>query len=72
MGPVTEQVVKGNDPHRGQRQVCEGDRARVGVGHGISGQNYCVIGINCPAYFSTGVQNSGSFRTQEYMPNTLI
>jgi hypothetical protein len=27
--------VKGNDPHGGHRRVCEGDRARVGVSHGI-------------------------------------
>jgi len=44
VGPVTEQVVKGNDPHRGRERVCERDMARVRVGHGMSGQNYCVVG----------------------------
>ena len=43
MGPVTEQVVKGNDPHRGRERVCERDMARVRVGHGMSGQE-----ISCP------------------------
>jgi hypothetical protein len=27
--------VEGNDPHGGHGRVCEGDRARVGVNHGI-------------------------------------
>ena len=42
MGPVTEQVVKGNDGHGGRGQVCERDMARVRVGHGMAGQNYFV------------------------------
>jgi hypothetical protein len=32
---VQKQVVVGNDPHGGHGRVCEGDRARVGVSHGI-------------------------------------
>jgi len=44
VGPVTEQVVKGNDPHGGRGRVCERDMARVRLGHGIAGQNYYVIG----------------------------
>jgi len=44
VGPVTEQVVKGNDPHGGRGRVCERDMARVRVGHGMAGQNCCVIG----------------------------
>ena len=35
---------KGNDPHGGRGRVCERDMARVRVGHGVAGQNYCVIG----------------------------
>ena len=31
MGPVTEQVVKSNDPHGGRGRVCEIDMARVRV-----------------------------------------
>ena len=27
--------MEGNDPHGGHRQVCEGDRACVGVNHGM-------------------------------------
>jgi len=27
--------VGGNDRHEGHRRVCEGDRARVGVSHGM-------------------------------------
>jgi hypothetical protein len=27
--------VEGNDPHGGHGRVCEGDRARVGVSHGM-------------------------------------
>ena len=44
MGPVTAQVVKGNDPHGGRRWVRERDMARVRVGHGMAGQNYYVVG----------------------------
>jgi hypothetical protein len=44
VGLVTEQVVKGNDPHGGHRPVCERDMARVRVGHGMAGTNYRVIG----------------------------
>ena len=43
VGPVTEQVVKGNDPHGGRRRICGRDVARVRVGHGMASQNYCVI-----------------------------
>jgi hypothetical protein len=43
LGPGTDQVVKGNDPHGGRGRVCERDMSRVRVGHGIAGQNYCVI-----------------------------
>ena len=35
---------RGNNPHRGRGRVCERDMVRVRVGHGIAGQNYCVIG----------------------------
>jgi len=38
MGPVTEQVVEGNDPHGGRRWVCEGDMARVSEQWGGKGQ----------------------------------
>jgi hypothetical protein len=34
VGPVTAQVVKGNDPHRGRGWVCERDMAHVRVGIG--------------------------------------
>ena len=44
MGLVTEQVVKGVTTHRGRGQGCERDMAHVRVGHGLAGQNYCVIG----------------------------
>jgi len=44
VGPVTEQVVKGNGPHGGRGRVCERGMARVRVGHGMAGQNNCVIG----------------------------
>jgi hypothetical protein len=43
VGPDPEQVMKGNDPHGGRGRVCERDMARVRVGHGKPGQNYCVI-----------------------------
>jgi hypothetical protein len=42
-GPGTEQVVKGNDTHRGRGRVCKRDMARVRVGHGMAGQE-----ISCP------------------------
>ena len=45
VGPVTEQVVQGNDPHRGRGRVCERDITRVRLGHGTAGQNYCVINL---------------------------
>jgi hypothetical protein len=45
VGQVTEQVVKGNDPHGGRRQLCGRDMARVRVGHGMAGQNYCVVEV---------------------------
>jgi hypothetical protein len=32
-----------NDPHRGRGRVCETDVARVRVGQGMAGQNYCVV-----------------------------
>jgi hypothetical protein len=33
VGPVIKQVLEGNDPYGGHRQVCEGDMARVGLSH---------------------------------------
>ena len=33
---VQKQAVEGNDPHRGHRRVCEGDRVRVGVRRGMA------------------------------------
>ena len=36
--------MKGNDPHGGRERVCERGMARVRVGYGLTGQNYCVIG----------------------------
>jgi hypothetical protein len=42
---VTKQVVKGvTTQHGGRGRVCERDMARVRVGHGMAGQNYCVVG----------------------------
>ena len=35
MGLGTEQVVEGNDPHRGNGQICEGDMVLVRVSHGM-------------------------------------
>ena len=32
---LQEQAVEDNNPRGGHRCVCEGDRARVGVSHGI-------------------------------------
>ena len=32
---VQQRAVESNDPHGGQGRVCEGDRARVGVSHGM-------------------------------------
>ena len=32
-----------NDPHGGRGRVCETDMARVRVGQGMAGQNYCVV-----------------------------
>jgi hypothetical protein len=32
---VQKQVVEVNDRYGGHRRVCEGDRARVGVNHGM-------------------------------------
>jgi len=32
---VQKQVVEGNDPYGGHGRVCEGDRACVGVSHGV-------------------------------------
>jgi hypothetical protein len=34
-GRVQKQVVENKDPHEGHGGVCEGDRARVGVSHGM-------------------------------------
>jgi len=36
VGPVTEHVMEGNNPHGGHRLVWEGDMARVGVKHGMA------------------------------------
>jgi hypothetical protein len=36
VGPVTEQVVKDNNPHGGHGLVWEGDMSRVGVKHGMA------------------------------------
>jgi hypothetical protein len=44
VGPITEQVVKGNNPHGGHGRECEKNRACVSVGHGMASRNYCVIG----------------------------
>ena len=35
MGLGTQQVVEGNNPHRGHGWVCEGDTVHVRVGHGL-------------------------------------
>jgi hypothetical protein len=32
-----------NDPHGGRGRVCKTDMARVRVGKGMAGQNYCVV-----------------------------
>jgi hypothetical protein len=32
---VQKQVAEGNDRHGGHRHVCEGNRARVGMSHGM-------------------------------------
>ena len=32
---IQKRVVEGNDPHGGHGRVCEGDRAHVGVRHGM-------------------------------------
>ena len=36
--------AKDNIPHGGRGLVCERDMARVRVGHGMAGQNCCVVG----------------------------
>ena len=36
VGPGTEQVVEGNDPHGGHGRLYEGDMVRVGVSHGMA------------------------------------
>ena len=35
---------RGNDRHGGRGQVCETNMARVRVGQGMAGQNFCVVG----------------------------
>jgi hypothetical protein len=45
VGPVTEQVVQDNNPHRGRGRVYERDVTRVRLGDGMAGQNYCVINL---------------------------
>jgi hypothetical protein len=35
VGPGTEQVVDGKDPHGGYGQVCEADMGHVGARHGV-------------------------------------
>jgi hypothetical protein len=46
-GPSTEKVVEGNDPHGGHGRVCEGDRTRVGVSHGmVEVKPYC-FSVGC-------------------------
>jgi hypothetical protein len=42
-GSVYKQEWKFNDPHGGGERVCETDMARVRVGQGMAGQNYCVV-----------------------------
>jgi len=32
---VQKQAVEGNDPYGGHERVCEGDRTRVGMSHGM-------------------------------------
>ena len=32
---MQKQVVEGNDPHGDHGRVCEGDRVRAGVSHGM-------------------------------------
>jgi hypothetical protein len=42
---VQKQVVEGNDPQGGHGRICEGDRARVGVNHGmVEVHTHCVLG----------------------------
>jgi hypothetical protein len=36
VGPGTEQIVEGSDPHGSHGRVCEGDIAHVGVSHGMA------------------------------------
>ena len=48
---VQSRYSRGNDPHGVRGRICERDMARVRVGHGIGGQNYCVIG-GCLLSFS--------------------
>jgi hypothetical protein len=43
VGPFKKKIVKVNDPHRGRGRICETDMARVRVGQGMAGQNYCVV-----------------------------
>jgi len=43
VGPVTEQVVEGNNLHGGRGRVCERDMTRVRVDHVMAGQNYCIV-----------------------------
>jgi len=45
VGPFTKQVMKAvTTQHGGRGRVCERDMARVRVGHGMAGRNYCVVG----------------------------
>jgi len=69
VGPVTAQVVKGNDPHRGRGRVSERDMARVRVGHGMAGQNYCVVG-GC--LFSLSLCRRGFQDLLKVRPSSLL
>ena len=44
---VQKQAVEGNDPHGSHGQVCEGDRARVGVSHGMVEAKLLCFRVGC-------------------------
>jgi hypothetical protein len=43
VGPFKNKEYMLNGTHGGRGRVCETDVARVRVGQGIAGQNYCVL-----------------------------
>jgi hypothetical protein len=66
VGPVTQQLLKGNDPHSGRGRICERDMARVRESHGLVSQNYCVVG-GCGPFEIMPLSSGRNEKTHKYV-----